>query len=99
MVNYVFTDEVITTLLDLFVEMNIFAKIDGRKERNNAVYAQLADALNKHFKYEGDQQLSGKQVNTKWKSLKQYYKEERRKASKSGETFFHQPFLHFLLLL
>ncbi|XP_067928041.1 uncharacterized protein [Watersipora subatra] len=86
MVNALFSDELVRVMLDLVVALNIFIKIDGRRKRNTAVYNQLADAVNEHCKLEGDAKLSERQINTKWKTLKSTYKEERIKSSKSGGT-------------
>ena len=80
-----FTDDVIFAMLSLIREMNIFSKIDGRREQNQEIYNKLADAANKQFNLTDEsKKFSGTQINTKWKALKVYYREEKSKASKSG---------------
>ena len=80
-----FTDDVIFAMLSLIRELKIFSKIDGRRERNSDVYNKLADAINNQFGLtEETKKLTGTQCNTKWKSLKSTYREEKSKAGKSG---------------
>ena len=83
----VFTDNVVKTMLEIIREMDCLKMIDGSKVRNQEVYAKIADKINEHFKYEGSSsKITGSQINTKWKSMKKTYREEKQKSDKSGNN-------------
>lgn len=82
----VFSDEEVKSLLRIIRETDAFRKIDGRVQRNEEVFNDIASIMNDGSQPENCK--TAKQLRTKWKALKRIYLEEKKNQAKSGKFKF-----------
>ena len=82
------SDAEVSTLLGFITDIDAVKMLDGKRQRNEKVFAKLHEMMK-----DRGMDKSLQQIRCKYKKMKSIYLKEKTKCTKSGECFYDKRFL------